>query len=360
MKRRNPLKRWMSIVLASVLIIFVLVGTTGCGDSAERIDWSKMKLGALLPEPKASVGEIWDNTDEELDVRLNNFSEDEYSEYVKACETKGYTIDVDKRNHAYEAYNENGYKLQVDLVYEKMSVELHAPMAFSAIEWPASELGRLVPAPKSLMGKFEFESANDFLVYVGETTKEEYNEYVKACAAAGFDVDYDKGDHYYRADNTDGYHISLEYEGFNTMSVRANEPDKKDASKTTSVEDFVSTTDHSAVETTTPAPVPTTTMHTEANSTDVPLVNGMRKEFKDAMDVYESFIDDYVAFMKKYKSNPTDTTLLADYAKWISDYSDMASTFDKWENEELNNAELSYYVEVQTRASQKILESAAN
>ena len=44
----------------------------------------------------------------------------------------------------------------------------------------------------------------------------------------------------------------------------------------------------------------------------------MGKEFKAAMDSYEAFIDEYVAFMKKYeKSDGTDPQMIADYGKYI-------------------------------------------
>ena len=47
-----------------------------------------------------------------------------------------------------------------------------------------------------------------------------------------------------------------------------------------------------------------TTAPSESNATepkpnDTDLVDGMRKDFKDAMDSYEAFMDEYVAFMKK-------------------------------------------------------------
>lgn len=84
----------------------------------------------------------------------------------------------------------------------------------------------------------------------------------------------------------------------------------------------------------------------------------IRQEFKNAMDSYEEFMDEYVAFMKKYKENPNDVSLLMDYAKYVSKYSDMVDKFDKWEDEDLNNEELSYYIEVSSRATSKLLEVA--
>ncbi len=85
---------------------------------------------------------------------------------------------------------------------------------------------------------------------------------------------------------------------------------------------------------------------------------GISSDFKKAMDSYENFMNEYVTFMKKYKQNPTDLSLLSDYADYMSDYSDFVADFKKWENEDLNSAELSYYLDVQTRVSKKLLEVA--
>ena len=75
------------------------------------------------------------------------------------------------------------------------------------------------------------------------------------------------------------------------------------------------------------------------------------------MDSYEKFIDEYIAFLKKYEKNPTDMSLLADYAVYIKQYAEFVEDFEKWENEEMNAAELAYYLEVQARVSKKLLET---
>lgn len=81
-------------------------------------------------------------------------------------------------------------------------------------------------------------------------------------------------------------------------------------------------------------------------------------EFKSAMDSYEKFFDEYVAIIKKYKANPTDMSILSDYAKYMGQYADMMQQFEKWENKDLNAAETAYYVDVQARITKKLLEVA--
>ena len=116
-------------------------------------------------------------------------------------------------------------------------------------------------------------------------------------------------------------------------------------------------------ETTAEEPVPTPEVSEEAvaETTPEPQQNdpsAIRSDFKDAMDSYEAFIDEYVAFLEKYENNPSDLTLLASYASYMANYADLSAKFEAWESEGLTDAELAYYMQVQTRVSQKLLEVA--
>ena len=48
----------------------------------------------------------------------------------------------------------------------------------------------------------------------------------------------------------------------------------------------------------------------------------------------------------------------SDYADYMSKYADFVKSFEKWNDEELNTAEIAYYGEVQARVSKKLLEIA--
>lgn len=88
------------------------------------------------------------------------------------------------------------------------------------------------------------------------------------------------------------------------------------------------------------------------------LVDGMRPEFKEALDSYEEFFNEYVEFMKKYM-NSTDTVgMLKDYTEYMSKYADMMQKLEKLGDEEMNTAEAAYYLEVTTRINKKLLEVA--
>lgn len=89
---------------------------------------------------------------------------------------------------------------------------------------------------------------------------------------------------------------------------------------------------------------------------DSALVNGMRAEFKTAMDSYEDFMDEYVEFMTEYNKNPSDFNLLMQYSTLMTKYAQFCEDFEEWGDEDLNDTELAYYATVQTRVSVKLLE----
>ncbi len=346
-KPKKPIyKKWWFYVIAAVALIAIISAISGGKGKGEKIEWSKIELRDQLPEPPSNRGTLFENSDEEFWVSLDGVSDDQYNDYLDACVDKGFTVDADKSSYSYKAYNADGYSLDMSHIGDGLSITLKAPMKFGSITWPSSTVGNMLPAPKSTTGKFSYEHDDSFFVYVSETSKADYDQYVADCSANGFNIDYDKGDTYYRADNADGYHISLKYEGNNIMAVEIKASKNSDAG----------TSEPATTEPSTETTAPSESNATETKPNDTDLVDGMRKDFKDAMDSYEAFMDEYVAFMKKYSDNPSDVGLLADYTKYMSKYADMVEKFDKWESEDLNDAELAYYIDVQARVSKKLLD----
>ena len=88
------------------------------------------------------------------------------------------------------------------------------------------------------------------------------------------------------------------------------------------------------------------------------LVDGMRPEFKEAMDSYEVFYEEYCKVIKKYKNSPTDLTILAEYTGLMQKSVEMSKRFEAWDEGELNDAELKYYLEVNGRVTKMLLEAS--
>lgn len=83
-------------------------------------------------------------------------------------------------------------------------------------------------------------------------------------------------------------------------------------------------------------------------------------EFKAALDQYEAFIDGYCDFLEVYLKADTNTQLsmMENYSEWMNQYAevmDAVRTLDACQDE-MTPAQLSYYVEVTARVSQRMIE----
>ena len=346
-KNKKPFfKRWWFVLL---VVILVLGGIGSINrNKKEKFDWNEVELCDRLPKPKSNVGRIWSNEPDRLSIEVEKTSKSEYKEYVKGSQAMGYTIESEESGDSYKAFDEEGYGLSVSYFNESMDIELEAPTEMGTLNWPKSEIAGLLPLPKSTIGKVSTDTENGCYIYVGETSIDDFNAYADECANNGFSVDYERGDKFYNAKDEAGNKLSLSYQGNNVMVVQIRKPDETEA-------DAPATEQESE-------PSSATEQQTESaekSSDSAELIDGMRLEFKKAMDSYEEFMNEYCEFMKKYaESDGTDVGLLADYASYMSKYADVVEDFEAWDDGEMNTAETAYYLDVQTRVSKKLLEVA--
>lgn len=330
-------KKWYSKLIVGVLLISLVFSLGACG-LEETFVWNDVVLGDKLPTPPSDKGDLHTNTAEELWVEISDLSDKQFSDYIESCKANGFTVDIESNSSSFDAYNGEGYKLSLSHYGNSgdMTIRLEAPMEMSTISWPAGAAGQKLPVPKSTIGKISYEYDDNFFAYIGNTTKEDFAEYVTACSDAGFNVDYSKGDTHYYAYDSEGWSLSLRYVGNNTMSIDIDAP--SDTEET--AESTVSATTEAETE-------------PEKDDTD-----DLDPDFIAAMDSYEEFMNEYVAFMKKYQDDPSNLSLLSEYADYMSKYTDFIEDFEKWEDEDMNAAELAYYVDVQARVTKKLLEVA--
>ena len=97
-------------------------------EEMDEFEWPTNGLGAMLPATKSTLGDIsWDNS-ETFIVHVGNMTIDDYKDYVKACEDKGFTVDHSKDDEYYSAKDANGYKLTLRyLGFNKIEISLKAP-----------------------------------------------------------------------------------------------------------------------------------------------------------------------------------------------------------------------------------------
>lgn len=219
------------------------------------------------------------------------------------------------------------------------------------IDWDNLVMGEMIPRFQSNKGEITVNSSSLLMIRFTEVSQNQYDEYISECEKMGYTIEAEQDSFGYDAYNTDGYKISLLYfDSSEELTITLNSPEEEDETEETIKE--------TEEKTEAPTPEETTTEKETEENNDSELVDGMRKEFKESMDQYEEFMDEYCEFMEKYaNSNGTDISMLADYAKYLAKYSEMMKSFEEWEDGELNDAELNYYLEVQTRVTQKLLET---
>ena len=107
-----------------------------------------------------------------------------------------------------------------------------------------------------------------------------------------------------------------------------------------------------------PTPTPKPTARPTAKPSPAP--NGVRPEVKEALDSYEAFMDEYIAFMARFEAAEGDSllALLGDYYAMLLRYEEMGEKLEALEEEDLNKTELAYYLEVTNRVTQKLLAAA--
>ncbi|MBQ1641660.1 MAG: hypothetical protein II104_01255, partial [Oscillospiraceae bacterium] len=138
----------------------------------------------------------------------------------------------------------------------------------------------------------------------------------------------------------DGYYLNLNYYGYaDEISVSLDAPDESD------------TADKAVEATPEPSPEPTE----EPAETEAAAAEGIRDEVKEAVDSYEELMNEYCDFMQKYTENPSDMSILMEYATYMTKYEEAMDKIDALDDMDMNNAELSYYMAATARIEQRLL-----
>lgn len=349
-----------------VLLVFTLLLVSSC---SKTINWPEGDLGKAIPKLEGSIKSASDYSDS-ISITLKNISKSQFLNYIEECKNAGFTIEADEDNTSYTAFNEDGYKLEVSYwSNEDIQISVEAPMEMSTFSWPKSEIAKLLPIPNSTYGIVKWEEVYGFVIYVGNTPKDDYVAYVDAVYEVGFTENYSRSDNYFRAYNKDGYSVNIDYKGFNIMLIRLDEPKKEESSQSgtdtiTNISEsnnessgIAGSTDESTNSNNSNDKI-TTDNSTNSNTSAEELIDGMRPSFKEAMDSYEKFFDEYCEFMKKYSTSNDTTSMLSDYLSFLTRYAEVSTKMEKLGEEDLNTVELNYYLQVTERINKKLLEIA--
>lgn len=237
-------KTWISLLV--VILSFILVVPysglfkVNMADY-EKYAWNEVVLADMLPTPESPYGKIVSNSESYLVLYVNKTIQEQYFQYIEACKKKGFTIDTETVSNFFYAYNEQGYKLS--LSYQDYSKEMHislsAGMELGVLSWSDSDLAQMLPVPESAVGEIRRDDEKGFAAYIGNTSINAFNFYVKACGDKGFTVEADKSDKNFSAKNMDGYRLSIDYRGNNIIYIFLEEPEYKVAIEIECVENLL-------------------------------------------------------------------------------------------------------------------------
>ncbi len=335
-KKKRGVGRIIVIVVAAALLFMLIRGcSSGSGDKPEKLDWPTSGLASMLPDPPSTYGSIKTDDAEQLSVDFDEVSSDDAKAYIEACKDLGFTADATESNGNYQAFDSEGYGL--DITYwssnKNLSVSLDAPMVLEALAWPTSGPATLLPKPNTTMGRIELNSSETFGAYLGQMDSATYTAYVDECVAAGFDVDFDRGDTYYAAQNGDGVKLRLEYRGASVVWIKVESPQGVTAAENQEEQEPASDA-----------------------QTDTGVESSASADFRASMDSLEEFFNKYVDFMNSYDTN--DPLMLVEYGEMMTQYADAMGKIEAIDEGTLSAEDLAYYTEVMGRINQKLLEVA--
>lgn len=86
---------------------------------------------------------------------------------------------------------------------------------------------------------------------------------------------------------------------------------------------------------------------TSSASNEINSVSSSNTEWRKFLNDYEAWADSYIAILKKYKADPTDMTILADYSKMVDEMSKWTDRADAIQDELADSSEaLEYSAEI--------------
>lgn len=212
------------ILIAAIFFLFVRSGTFDDIKVANTpVDIPETELSVLMPPIEGGKGEVVTNNSEYFSVTYYGISESEFEAYKKDCKNRGFTIDCESTGSLFDAFNEDGYNIRITYYSPEMHITVSDDLEMRTIVWPSSKVADLLPKPKSDYGNISSSSDTCLIIYIGNMTIDDYAEYVNECIQKGFTKDMSQTDDHYHADNADGYHVLVEYRGFNTVFIRIDD-----------------------------------------------------------------------------------------------------------------------------------------
>ena len=154
-KPKKPIyKRAWFLCIFIILALGVVASVTA--NKKEKTDWSAVILKEAIPQFPSNHGNILINSEEELCVSLEKVTDEQYNKYLNQCMERGFIVDTKKSTYSYDAFDSEGYSLNLTHIDDNLTITVKAPMKLGTITWPIGTAGDLLPEPSSTTGKFNY------------------------------------------------------------------------------------------------------------------------------------------------------------------------------------------------------------
>ncbi len=231
---KNLIQKSVAICLLITICSCFLVG---CGtENFEPFYWGDFQLGDKIPEVTENYGEILENTGVRLKFKVDYELFDPYS-YISECQQMGYTYGHEYSIPGYgprvifQAFNKDGYEVTIrdesSFLGSYYTIEVGLSKYFREFDWSNMGMAEFLPQPASNYGVFCRCYYCYGTLYVANISRQQFDNYVQACADAGFDSRYERwvageSDQYMSYDE-DGNFLSLQYYDGDMMSIELYE-----------------------------------------------------------------------------------------------------------------------------------------
>lgn len=319
--RKNTINRCLPVILCGLMLNGCAVSKEtieqslaansalkeATGENAERtivegcqdLEWPASGIATLLPVVSAPYGNSMIESSTMFTVSLYNVKSKDFSEYVSACQEKGFNVDEALTSATFSAKNEDGYELNLFYIADdqNLHINLSAP---EGVEFEEEEDGD-TGSSQSVISSPLFEEEDD-------TEEDDASEAEQSDSAADS-----------RSNN----------------SVVVEPDDEEDD------EDIPL------------APSATTSMPTILDGTDS--TENIRTSVKEAIDAYKEVWLSLADFMEEYNARNKPVSMLKDYVSLLETCQEAEDKMDAMEDD-WSAEELYYFIQAQNEINERLFE----
>ena len=187
----------------------------------QTINLKNLKLGNILNKlPRNNKGYVATNTENRLLLYITNMTPQNYNEYINQCR-QIFNYDEKIVDKSFEAYDKENNKIELEYNEKRkmLKIEVTTPSKLKEIKWPNTDIVQMLPKPKSIYGSIYKTNSREIDVYVENTSKEEYIEYVEKCKLSGYNIRIEQTENKFAAQDTKGNTIKVKYQSGREMEI---------------------------------------------------------------------------------------------------------------------------------------------